>query len=234
MKKLELLEKSIEDIKSIMIAYATDGRTDEQPKIYQEMYIDLDVLMEGAGYSNPNPYRTIELFWKACGGTWAERRELVGKIYADLLFDIGRKKRKLREPKKWKDANNVLTDELTSVRTQWLKAKNFIYASPPDYENSIKESVNAIESSLMILLNQPNGTLGKLVKSAGLDQDIEKLISQAYGLASNKDFVRHGGVANQDIGQLEAEFFLDFAASAIIYIRGKLKHCPNKSQERTE
>lgn len=226
MKKLEVLEKSITDIQAIMLAYATDGRTEDQPKKYQEMYIDLDVLIEDAGYSNPNPYKTIELFWKDCGGTWAERRELVGNIYVDLLFDIGRKKRKQKEPRNWKDANNALTDELASVRMQWLKAKNFIFASPPDFENSIKESVNAIESTLMILLNQPNGTLGKLIKTAGLDTDIEKLVSQAYGLASNKDFVRHGGVANQNISQLEAEFFLEFAASAIIYIQGKLKCLP--------
>ncbi len=226
MKKLEVLEKSITDIKAIMLAYATNGRTEDQPKKYQEMYIDLDVLIEDAGYSNPNPYKTIELFWKDCGGTWAERRELVGNIYADLLFDMGRKKRKQKEPRNWKDANNALTDELASVRMQWLKAKNFIFASPPDFENSIKESVNAIESTLMILLNQPNVTLGKLIKTAGLDPDIEKLVSKAYGLASNKDFVRHGGVANQNISQLEAEFFLEFAASAIIYIRGKLKCLP--------
>jgi len=223
MSKLEILEKAIVNIQSVMVAYATDGRTDEQPQRYQEMYIDLDVLIENAGYSNPNRYKTIELFWKDCGGTWADRRELISKIYADLLFDIGRKKRKLKEPRNWKSANEVLTDNLSPIRIQWLKAKNFIFTSPPDYENSIKESVNSIESCLMILLNQPKGTLGKLIKSPNIDPDIAKIISQVYGLSSNKDFVRHGGVQNQAIGQLEAEFFLEFAASAIIYIKGKFK-----------
>ena len=223
MSKLEVLEKAISDIKSIMLAYATDGRTDEQPRQYQEAYIDLDVLTENAGYGNPNPYRTIEQFWKDCGGTWAERRELIGNIYADLLFDIGRKRRKQKEPRNWKSANEALTDKLSPVRAQWLKAKNFIFTSPPDYENSIKESINSIESCLMILLNRPKDTLGKLINNQKIDPDIGKIISQVYGLSSNKDFVRHGGVQNQLIGQLEAEFFLDFAASAIIYIKGKLK-----------
>ena len=223
MSKLEVLEKSIKDLQAIMVAYATDGRTDEQPKQYQEAYIDLDVHLEDFGYSNPNPYKTIELYWKDCGGTWAERRELVGNIYADLLFDIGRKKRKQKEPRNWKSANEALTDKLSPVRTQWLKSKNFIFTSPPDYENSIKESVNSIESCLMILLDKPNGTLGKLIKNQQLDHDVEKIISKVYGLISNKDFVRHGGINKQEIGQLEAEFFLEFAASAIIYIKGKLK-----------
>jgi hypothetical protein len=228
MGKLEAIENAITSIKSIMLAYATDGRTDEQPKQYQDAYIELDLLIEDAGYSNPNPYKTIEQFWKDCGGTWASRRELIGNIYADLLFDIGRKKKKLKEPRNWKNVNDILTDKLSPVRGQWLKAKNFIFTSPPDYENSIKESVNSIESCLMILSNQPNGTLGKLIKNQNLDPDIVKIISQVYGLTSNKDFVRHGGVQNQPIGKFEAEFFLDFAASAIIYIKGKLSKSPSK------
>jgi hypothetical protein len=162
MTKFEVLEKAIMNIKSIMLAYATDGRTDEQPQRYQEAYIDLDLLIEDAGYSNPNPFKTIEQFWKICGGTWASRRELIGNIYADILFDIGREKKRLKDPRNWKIANDSLTDTLAPVRSQWLKAKNFIHILPPDYENSIKESVNSIESCLMILLSQPKGTLGNL------------------------------------------------------------------------
>jgi hypothetical protein len=229
MTKFDVIETEITNIKSIMLAYSTDGRTDDQPQQYQEVYIELDLLLEDAGYANPNPYKTIEQFWKDCGGTWASRRELIGNIYADILFDIGRKKKKLKEPRNWKNANDSLTDKLSPVRSQWLKAKNFIHASPPDYENSIKESVNSIESCLMILLNQPKGTLGKLIKNQEVDTDIGKIISQVYGLCSNKDFVRHGGTRNQSIGKFEAEFFLDFAASSIIYIKGKLTECPNKA-----
>lgn len=223
---MEALEKTINSIKSIMLDYSTDGRKDEHPQQYQEVYIELDLLIEDAGYSNPNSYKTVEQFWKACGGTWAERRELIGNIYADLLFDIGRKKRKQKDPRNWKSANEVLTDKLLPVRKQWLKAKNFIFASPPDFENSIKESVNSIESCLKILLNQPKSTLGKLIKDENIDPDIGKIISKVYGFISNKDFIRHGGVQIQPIDTFEAEFFLDFAASAIIYIKGKLQKIP--------
>lgn len=223
MNKLEKLEKAISEISAIMIAYATNGRTDDQPKQYQELYIDIDLLIEDAGYNNPNPYKTIELFWKDCGSTWAERRELVGKIYSDLIFDIGRKRRKYKVPRNWGKANKELKDELFPVRAQWMKAKNFIFTAPPDYENSIKESINSVESCLMILLQQPKATLGKLIKNPSIDPDISKIISIAYGLISNKDFVRHGGVANQQIGKLEAEFFLEFAGCAILYIKEKLR-----------
>ena len=222
MSLLESLEESIVEIKSIMIAYATDGRTDDQPAQYQRCYIDLDILIERAGYQNPNPYKTIEAFWRDCGGTWAERRDLVSGIYADLIFEIGRKVRGKRDPRNWGAANAALSDALSPVRIQWLKAKNFIFEAQPDYENSIKESVNSIESCLMILLNEPKRTLGQLVKDPRIDPDISKIIGKAYGLCSNKDFVRHGGTSNQPIGQHEAEFFLNLAATAIIYIKAKL------------
>mgnify|MGYP006150434839 CR=1 FL=1 len=217
------LKKSIDKIKATMKAYATDGRTDEQPEEYREAYIDLHVLLEDQEYENPNPYRTLETFYKDCGGSYAERRELVESLYADLLFDLGRKNRKQKEPRNWSSANHVLNDELSPVRTQWLKAKNFIYAPNPDFENSIKESISSVESCLMILLKKPNGTLGKLIKSADLDPDIREVISKTYGFISNKDFIRHGGTVEQKIGSAEAEFFLEFAATSIIYITQKIK-----------
>lgn len=75
----------------------------------------------------------------------------------------------------------------------------------------------------MILLNRPGGTLGKIIKEAHLDLDIERLISQAYGYTSNRAFVRHGGTEPSNLGKAEAEFFLEFAASSIIYLTARLK-----------
>jgi hypothetical protein len=80
----------------------------------------------------------------------------------------------------------------------------------------------------MILLNEPNGTLGEIIKRADLDPDIKRLISQAYGYTSNKDFVRHGGTTPSTLTHAEAEFFLEFAASCIVYLASWLKNAkPN-------
>ena len=48
-------------------------------------------------------------------------------------------------------------------------------------------------------------TLGKLIKKADLDPDIASVISKVYGLLSNKDFVRHGGVEEQRYGTIGRE-----------------------------
>ena len=154
------------------------------------------------------------------------------ELYADILLDLKRIQKHSPGSKAWNKANEALSDELTPVRAQWLKAKNFIYAPSPDYENSIKESISSVESCLMVLLNKPSATLGKIIKEAGLDPDIERLISQAYGYASNRAFVRHGGTEPSNLGKAEAEFFLEFAASSIVYLAARLKKvvlAPNNS-----
>ncbi len=145
----------------------------------------------------------------------------IEELYADILLDLKRVQSHKAASKNWAKANEALEDELTPVRAQWLKAKNFIFAASPDFENSVKESINSVESCLMVLLDEPNATLGKLIKRAGLDQDIERLVSHAYGFASNRAFVRHGGTNLSSLGKEEAEFFLEFAGSAIVYITAK-------------
>ena len=217
----------IEQIQSLMIAYVTGERSKEQPYSYKSLYDEVYFELEDSSYENPNPHKSLEVFWSYCKlqelDTYASRRAYVRELYSDILLELKRIQRHVASSKNWKKANEALNDELSPVRTQWLKAKNFIYSSSPDHENAIKEAINSIESCLMVLLEAPNGTLGKLIKSAKLDPDIERLITQAYGLTSNKDFVRHGGVTNQDIAKEEAEFFLEFSATAIVYITSKLK-----------
>lgn len=221
--KLKLLEEKISEIKAVMQAYATDGRNEKQPQQYHDLYLDLDVMLEESEYKNPNKFKTIESFWENCDGKWAERRSFISNIYSDLLIDIGRKRRKIKNLQHWEQVEKLLRDELGPVRMQWLKAKNYIYSNPPDFENSIKEAINSIESTLKILLKQPSGTLGQLIKNEIFDSDISRLVSQAYGLVSNKDFVRHGGTKQQIIHEGEAEFFLEFSAVAILYLKRKIK-----------
>lgn len=222
------LSAKIQELQTVMAAYATDGRTSDQPYTYRDLFAEVTLELEEAKYANPNPHKSLEVFYAFCKlqkmETYAARRAYVQELYADVLLDLKRIQRHASSPKNWKKANDALGDELSPIRTQWLKAKNFIYTTSPDFENSIKESISSVESCLMVLLNEPNGTLGKIIKQANLDADIERLISQAYGFASNKDFVRHGGTSPSVLTKAEAEFFLEFAATSIVYITARVKH----------
>lgn len=227
-KKAIELGAKVMNLQAIMIAFATDGRTSDQPQAYRELYGEVTIDLEEAKYANPNPHNSLEVFFAFCRlqemKTYASRRAYVEGLYADVLLDLKRIQRHAPSSKNWGKANEALSDELTPVRAQWLKAKNFIYSSTPDFENSVKESISSIESSLMVLLDDPNGTLGKLIKQANLDQDIERIVNLAYGAVSNKAFVRHGGTIESGLTKAEAEFFLEFSAISILYITQKLKN----------
>ena len=190
-KALEL-GAQIQQLQALMIAFVTNGRQPDQPALYTDLYVTIHLSLEESKYAHPNPHRSLEVFMAFCRlqemKRHASRRAYVEEIYADILLDLKRIQAHKAAPKTWAKANDALADELTPVRAQWLKAKNFIFASPPDFENSIKESVNSVESCLMILLDEPGGTLGKLIKRAQLDNDIERLVSQAYGFCKQQGF----------------------------------------------
>lgn len=221
-----LLQTQIESLQSLMAAYVTDGRTEEQPAEYKTLWRTVHLKLERVGYADPNPHSSLEAFWGFCKlkglDTYAKRRVYINDLYSDVLLDLERHAQGEEDPAYWQQANDALQDGLAPIRTQWLKAKNYIYTSPPDLENSIKESINSVESALKILLGEPTLTLGKLIKKADLDPDIASVISKVYGLLSNKDFVRHGGVEEQRLEPSDAKFFLSFAAAAIIYLKERI------------
>jgi len=64
-----------------MVAYVTDARSDEQPYQYKNVYDEVYFEPENAGYENPNPHKSLEVFWSYCKlqnmSTWADRRAYV-------------------------------------------------------------------------------------------------------------------------------------------------------------
>ncbi len=159
-----------------MIAFVTDGRTSDQPATYRELYGTVQVALENAKYAHPNPHKSLEVFWAFCKlqemKTYASRRVYVEELYSDILLDLKRIQAHKPASRTWIKANDALSDELSPVRVQWLKARNFILTPIPDYENSIKESISSVESCLMILLSEPKSTLGKLIKRTELDFEV--------------------------------------------------------------
>jgi hypothetical protein len=220
---IQLIAK-IDRLSELMIAYVTGNREESQPKDYHDQYVDYELLLDELGLMNPNPHRSLESFWEHCKkvklDTWASRRAYVKDLYSDLSLLAEKAKRSGQVPRNWRKTNENL-DGLEPVRNQWAKARRYIYASNPDYENGVKEAINSIESAVRILSGQPNATLGKGVKGMTIDEDIARLMSQAYGLASNRHSVRHGGTGESGLNREEAEFFLEFAAICITYLKQK-------------
>lgn len=100
----------------------------------------------------------------------------------------------------------------------------------PDYRNSIKESISAVESMMKVITGNPKASLedglnhlkknGKLPAQHALHGGWTKL----YGYTSNAGGIRHALIADQDpdLGIDEAKYFLLSCTSFTNYLKTKL------------
>lgn len=92
----------------------------------------------------------------------------------------------------------------------------------PDYRNSIKESISAIESITKDILNDEKGTLGELIKKLKADNNLHsaftKSISNLYGFSSDKEGIRHALKSESDLTKSEARYILIVSSAFINYL----------------
>jgi len=114
-----------------------------------------------------------------------------------------------------KEVENAITasNEYAGVRTHLLTALGLLSdRQKPDYRNSIKESISAIESLSRQLVGLPSatfdGTLKVLEKSHKLHPALKKAFSALYGYTSDSDGIRHALMENSELTKADAQFML--------------------------
>jgi hypothetical protein len=95
----------------------------------------------------------------------------------------------------------------------------------PDYRNSIKESISAIESLAAIAVGE-KGTLGQLTKKleekTGLHPALVKALSNLYGYTSDEDGIRHAILESKELSFEDAKFFLVICSAFANLITAKI------------
>jgi len=99
----------------------------------------------------------------------------------------------------------------------------FSNKSNPDYRNSIKESISAIESLVTILTNEPKLTLGQSLKKLEengiyINKVFRSGLSTMYGYTSEEDGIRHGLLEESNLKQEDARFMLVICSSFTNYL----------------
>ena len=98
----------------------------------------------------------------------------------------------------------------------------------PDYRNSIKESISAVESLVAITLKTDKGTLGQLIKKLedkiDLHPALKEAFSSLYGYTSNEGGIRHKltEVAKPDFN--DAKFMIVVCSAFINFVDGKVQN----------
>lgn len=97
----------------------------------------------------------------------------------------------------------------------------------PDYRNSIKESISAVEALAMQLLGDNSITLGKAIPKIRMKYDLPSTLMESlnklYGYASNENGVRHGSPEESSISYSDAKFMFVACTNFINYLIEKTK-----------
>ncbi len=125
-----------------------------------------------------------------------------------------------------------IDDKYEPVKKHLSKAIELYSRRPnPDYQNSIKESISAVESLVMIITNGKSNKLSDLVEELNIHKALKEGIKKFYGWASDEGGIRHGEKPiSSQIKQEDACFALVICSSIINYIISKYNLNSNKNK----
>ncbi len=92
----------------------------------------------------------------------------------------------------------------------------------PDYRNSIKESISAVETISKLVTGSPKATLGEAIKKikekVELHPALEKAFSSLYGYTSDEEGVRHSLMKGSKLKFADAKYMLVTCSAFINYL----------------
>lgn len=123
-----------------------------------------------------------------------------------------------------KEIEEALDTEYSACKKSITKALNLLYdRENPDYSNSVKESISAIESMCNIILGTKNSTLGealnKLEKNGlKIHGAMKNAFSALYGYTSDKSGIRHNLGVDEKTTFEEAKYMLVSCSAFLNYL----------------
>lgn len=119
-----------------------------------------------------------------------------------------------------------MSTKYISVNTHMEKALQlFSQRKSPDYENSIKESISAVEAMCCIITGETGSqaTLGKTIKKLKdkgihIHPAMESAFSSLYGYTSDEDGIRHGSIGFTNAPAEDAKYMLISCSAFINYL----------------
>lgn len=132
----------------------------------------------------------------------------------------------ITEQEQLDEIEQALKDSRGPVRSHLRRSLELLSnRDVPDYRNSIKESISAVESLVGLVLGE-KGTLGQLIKK--LDEEInlhpalKTAFSSLYGYTSDEGGIRHALLEADNTRFEDAKFFLVVCSSFINFVESKV------------
>lgn len=189
--------------------HITDGIKSEWE--YHEIFSFLEAILKWYKdkYYDDTIYTIFNsLFEKECVGY----RFINGEV-TDIIDEV-----EIREIEQALDSN------YSACKKSITKALNLLYnREKPDYSNSVKESISAIESMCNIILGTKKSTLGealnKLEKNGvKIHGAMKSAFSSLYGYTSDKSGIRHNSGIDENTTFEEAKYMLVSCSAFLNYL----------------
>jgi hypothetical protein len=118
------------------------------------------------------------------------------------------------------------SNNLTGVQTHLKQAISlFSDRKAPDFRNTVKESISAVEAMAMLLTKNDKATLGEALKTiekeGGIHPALKKGLSSLYGYTSDAEGIRHALLEETNLDFDDAKFMLVACTAFINYLVGK-------------
>lgn len=109
----------------------------------------------------------------------------------------------------------------TPVRTHLDAALRMLSdKEAPDYRNSVKESISAVESACRLVTGNSSATLGDALKRVqNLHPAMSRAFSQLYGYTSDASGIRHSLTDEAAISYADAKFMLVTCSAFVSYLK---------------
>lgn len=95
----------------------------------------------------------------------------------------------------------------------------------PDYRNSIKESISAVEAICRLITDDPKATLGQALKrienKVRIHPALKDSFSKLYGYTNDADGIRHALSDESNLNFEDAKFILVSCSAFINYLKSK-------------
>jgi hypothetical protein len=122
---------------------------------------------------------------------------------------------------------HTATDQFSPARAHLMTALNLLSdRRSPDYRNSIKESISAVEAVVQILTGDPQAELGKGLKLLRSNPPVHGALRSAftslYGYTSDADGIRHALTEEATVDAADAKFMLVACSAFVVYLIQKV------------
>lgn len=98
--------------------------------------------------------------------------------------------------------------------------------SNPDYRNSIKESISAVESVARIVASNEKATLGDALKTIDKNGRLHPALKEGflklYGYTSDEQGIRHAMLDDPNVTASDAKYFLVSCSAFVNYLKARI------------